>query len=269
VRYDSPAFMGFIYSASISDDGSNWGTMLRYANEFNGFRVAAGIGYEHYGQVTAQPNCFAVTGVTTCANPPGYGPANQFNPAPNVDGWGIGLSGLHVPTGLFLQGHYIHVDFDEDDPTTPGPSNSWWGQNASGRIPAEQFLIQGGISKNWFGWGNTAVFGEWSISRGWGAEGGPLQPLGRTFSNAINPGSTTVAGVTGSEVTMYGFGITQIVDAAATEIFLDARHFSADVTCLATPGSNCSAQGAVGTNTHERLQTEDFWAVIGGARVKF
>jgi hypothetical protein len=44
VRYDSPAIGGFVLSASIMEDGSNWGTMLRYANEWNGFRLAAGIG---------------------------------------------------------------------------------------------------------------------------------------------------------------------------------------------------------------------------------
>ncbi len=40
VRYDSPAYHGFIYSASINEAGDYWGTMLRYANEFNGVRLA-------------------------------------------------------------------------------------------------------------------------------------------------------------------------------------------------------------------------------------
>jgi hypothetical protein len=263
VRYDSPAFMGFIYSASITDDGSNWGTMLRYANEFSGFRVAAGIGYEHYGQVTAQANCFVVGGA--CANPPGFGPANQFNPAPDVNAWGVGLSGLHVPTGLFLQGHYIHVDFDENDPTTAGPGNSWWAQGGAGRIPAEQWLIQGGITKNWFGFGNTALYAEYSESRGWGASGGPQAPNGLNYGVSTTPGATAVNGVTDSKVTMYGFGVTQNLDAASTEMYLDWRHFSADITCSAA--ANCS--GAAGSAPGTKLQTEDFWVVIGGARLKF
>jgi hypothetical protein len=270
VRYDSPVFMGFIMSSSIGDDGSNYGTMLRYAGEASGFRVAAGIGYEHYGQVAALQNCFpggpACTGV-----PPGIGsgPNNQFNPAPNVNAWGAGLSVLHVPTGLFAQGHFIAVDFDENAPTTPGPGNSWWAQNAAGRIPADQWLIQGGITKNWFGFGNTALFAEYSRSEGWGAQGGPLSPSGRNFSNATTPGATSVFGVTDSAVTMYGFGVTQNVDAAATEIYLDYRHFSADVTCSST-GANCTGAAApIGTVPLQKLQTEDFWAVIGGARLKF
>jgi len=54
VRYDAPSIAGFIFSASLADDGSNWGSMVRYANEFNGIHVAGGIGYEHFGQVAAQ-----------------------------------------------------------------------------------------------------------------------------------------------------------------------------------------------------------------------
>src|SRR6476646_6293299 len=46
VRYDSPAWHGFIYSASINEAGDYWGTMIRYANEFNGVRLAGTVGYE-------------------------------------------------------------------------------------------------------------------------------------------------------------------------------------------------------------------------------
>src|SRR5262245_15004326 len=48
VRWDSPTYQGFILSASIAEVSDQyWGVMLRYANEFNGVRVAAGIGYEN------------------------------------------------------------------------------------------------------------------------------------------------------------------------------------------------------------------------------
>jgi hypothetical protein len=273
VRYDSPVYQGFILSGSVGDDGSNYGTMLRYANEVSGFRIAAGIGYEHYGQVAAQQNC-TLTGTICTLNAPGFGPANQANPAPNVNAWGGALSLLHVPTGLFVQGHYIAADFDENAPTTLGPGNSWWGQNAQGRIPADQWMLQGGMTRNWFGFGNTAVFAEWSRSEGWGAAGGPQAATGRTYSNGSPgtitiPGATTIFGVTDTVVTMYGFGITQNVDAAATEIYLDYRHFSADITCSAT-GANCTGGvAAIGAVPLQKLQTEDFWTVIGGARLKF
>ena len=46
VRYTSPTWMGFIFDSSIAERGDYWGSMLRYAGEFSGFRIAAGIGYE-------------------------------------------------------------------------------------------------------------------------------------------------------------------------------------------------------------------------------
>jgi len=67
----------------------------------------------------------------------------------------------------------------------------------------------------------------------------------------------TVNGVTDTEMTVWGAGITQNIDAAATELYVNWRHFSADVTCN---GAAC-----VGG----KLAIEDFDAVIGGARVKF
>jgi hypothetical protein len=65
---------------------------------------------------------------------------------------------------------------------------------------------------------------------------------------------------------VWGIGITQNIDAAATELYLDARHFSADVSCVnsATVGQ-CDGAGATAT----KLSTEDGIFVIGGARLKF
>jgi hypothetical protein len=52
-----------------------------------------------------------------------------------------------------------------------------------------------------------------------------------------------VFGIRDTELTMFGFGIQQNVDAAAAELFLDARHFSANVSCSAT-GLNCTGAAA-------------------------
>ncbi len=60
--------------------------------------------------------------------------------------------------------------------------------------------------------------------------------------------------MTDTDLTVWGLGITQNIDAAATELYLNWRHFSADI----------KANG--GTLS---VPTEDFDAIIGGARVKF
>jgi len=56
----------------------------------------------------------------------------------------------------------------------------------------------------------------------------PLAPNGISCSNLTSPGAQAVDGVTNSEVTMYGFGVTQNVDSAVTDFYLDYQHFSAD-----------------------------------------
>jgi len=248
LRYDSPSLHGFIFSASIAEAGDYWGTMLRYANEFNGVRVAAGIGYEKITDRTTSAACVTVAPAqTTCATGTGAGPSDLGAVEPEVEAWGGSLAVLHVPTGLFAQGHYLAADF--------GAGNSaYWAQVAN-KADATQWLIQVGITRNWFGIGNTAIFAEYSKNEDWGAGNG----AGRTYSNAAIPGSTTISGVTGTDMTVWGFGVTQNLDAAATELYLDYRHFSADITCSAA----CVAGGTTS------LSSDDFGVVIGGARVKF
>ena len=68
-------------------------------------------------------------------------------------------------------------------------------------------------------------------------------------------GAVDVVGVTDTRLTVWGMGITQNIDAAATELYLNYRHFSADIT----------AGGADPFG----VPTEDFDAVIAGARMKF
>jgi hypothetical protein len=268
VRWDSPTVAGFILTASIMEDGSNWGTMLRYANEFNGFRVAAGIGYEHWSQLTASNGCLNGAPATGA---PCAGPADLANPRPDVAGWGAGLSVLHVPTGLFAQGHYMAVDYNSDNTMSGNQfgAGTFWGDTKNGRIPANQFMIQAGITKNWFGFGNTAIFGEYVRSEHFGAAGAAAGPSGASYSVAGLPGGTPVFGVSDTALNVWGAGITQNLDAAATELYLDWRHFDASITCSST-GVNCQgAAAAIGTVPLQKLQTESFDAIIGGARVKF
>jgi hypothetical protein len=248
LRYDSPVFGGFTFSASIGEAGDYWGAMLRYAGEFSGFRVAAGIGYENVYDKQTAAACIGVNNPvsTSCVNLPGAGPDNLNDPALDgeVKAWGAGLSLLHVPSGLFAQGHYMAADFSGTG------ASGYWGQVAN-KADADQWLIQAGIAKNWFGLGNTALYGEYSKSNDWGAGLG----TGRNYSNATIPGALAVNGVTDTELTVWGLGIVQNIDAAASTLYLSYRNFSADITA--------------GGNEPVQLQVEDFHAVIGGAVVRF
>src|SRR5215471_17625224 len=237
VRYDSPSWHGFIYSASIAEAGDYWGTMIRYANEFQGFRLAGTVGYER---------------VTDISTPGVVDPANAAftGNRPDITVWGFALSAMHVPTGLFVQGHYNHADFGGN---VIGAPSGYWGESTVNKKPADQWLIQAGISKNWFGYGNTSVYGEYGVADDWGADittggGTSLGCTGTIGRNFGTPGGTNgftaVNGVTSTEMKMWGFGIAQNISAAATDLYLGYRHFDADITCTAADAGGNTCAGA-------------------------
>ena len=143
--------------------------------------------------------------------------------------------------------------------------------------PASQWIIQAGISKNWFGSGNTSIYGEYGIADDWGAAS-----AGRNFANSAisaatcpNPAGnsacsasllnfTPVNGVIDTEMRVWGFGIVQKFDAAATDIYLGYRHFDADVVCNT---ANCGSRGDGSTNG--KLPTQGIDVIVMGARVLF
>jgi hypothetical protein len=265
VRYDSPNWHGFIYSASIAEAGDFWGHMLRYAGEFSGIRIAAGIGYERS---------------TDRATPATLDPTGAFwiSALPNIQAWGFALSAIHIPSGLFIQGHWTAADYNNGGHI----ANAYWG-SAGGitKKDTTQWLIQGGVSKNWFGLGNTAVYGEYGRATDWGAES-----LGRNFAGSTSTAScvvggaggtanavcsstiqnfSTVNGVTDTELTIVGLGITQNVDAAASTLYLGYRRSQADITCT---GAGATCAGAAG-GAAKTLPTEDIHVIAGGAVVRF
>jgi hypothetical protein len=257
VRYDSPSWHGFIYSASIAEAGDYWGTMIRYANEFQGFRLAGTVGYER---------------VTDIATPGIVDPANvaYIGNRPDITVWGFALSAMHVPTGLFVQGHYNHADYGN---AIVGAASGYWGQASTNAKPADHWIIQAGISKNFFGYGNTSAYGEYGVADDWGAaftNGGTT--IGRNFSAPANTtGFTAVNGVTSSEVRMWGIGVVQNFAASATDLYLGYRHFDADIKCAdVIRAATCTGGVAPGTAfTTNKLQTEGIDVIAVGARVLF
>jgi hypothetical protein len=250
VRYTSPTWQGFIFDASIAEAGDYWGSMLRYAGEFSGFRIAAGIGYERSRDratpATLDPTAAAFVG-----------------PRPDVEAWGGGVSVMHVPSGLFVQGHYQTADYND-----PGHiANGYWG-SAGGATKKEwsHWLIQGGIAKNWFGIGNTALYGEYGRSSNFGAESAgrnypATSAFAAPFTGTATNNFTAVNGVTDTDLRIWGLGITQNVDAAASTLYLGYRNFDADISCRV----NC----LTGAGAPSKLDTEQTHVIVGGALVRF
>jgi hypothetical protein len=269
IKYTSPAFMGFIFDASIGealkvasstiDDpagqltnvGRVMGVNLKYAGEFSGFRVAAGVGAEWAksnendgGPAFSDPDGVLGLGGGTAANP--YGVKGSNVSSDNVY-WAAALSLMHVPSGLFVQGDYLKATMAAQNPAD--------GSFAADR-DATRWNLMGGISKNWFGLGNTVLFGEYGVSHNfkWAKN---TFTVGGACGIASVPCTVDTAGVTvtapggakGDRLSYFGLGFVQNIDAAAMELYVDWRRYDAKDPATA--------------------KLDDIDVVIGGARVKF
>ncbi|MEO0798715.1 MAG: hypothetical protein AAFY53_05870 [Pseudomonadota bacterium] len=120
IRYISPTLMGFTFSASWGEDDT-WSVAGRYAGEFNGIRVAGGIGYKDIVDDVA---------------------GSAFN---TNDGYQLGMSAsvLHVPTGLYLTGQYGENGDDVRDET----DHNWY--------------VTAGIARKFIALGRTNIYGKY------------------------------------------------------------------------------------------------------------
>ena len=193
VYYRTPTLAGFVLSAGWShgtqdsvtwvdaddlatykyDDADEaWEVALRYAGEFNGVRIAAGIGYRHEKDNTA-----------TFKEVPGPDPIPPTDDRADADIWLGSGSIMHTPTGLFVSGGYARMDSENNSKDQDG----WW--------------VMAGIEKNFFGPGNTTLFGEYSEV---------------DFKNAAKDGN------------YWGLGVVQQIDAAAADLYLNFRNYELD-----------------------------------------
>ena len=213
INYTTPNVAGF-QAAAAWGENDVWDVALRYAGEFSGVRLAAGIGYGSnlggLGEVTADI------------------PANAGKAVPTLLKGSASV--MHLATGLYLTGAYIRQDNDNGTPDIT------------------MYYVNGGIAKNWTGLGNTVLYGEYArVDDGVSCGAGSCQPFGGNANDLIDS----------SEATVWGLGIVQHIDAAAMEVFLAYRNYSASVT------------SAPGNDLNGKVNYNDFDVVMGGARIRF
>ena len=272
VKYVSPTFFGFTASTAWGEDDF-WDTTLRYAGEFNGVRLAAGIGYKkQYDNIgkTGSDGDQCADKAETKANNAGKN-VNSNVSAVNCDVISGSASIMHVPTGLFVTGAYSRYDDHNRKAmylATNGATNvkdidTYW-------------QIQAGIEQNWFGFGKTTLYGEYAQHRvGAGLTNGTNTDAGASgvggaascgFGAATGSTNTPGTGIQGglgclasANVDLWGLGINQEISAAAMDLYLSYRHFDPDVKTSATGTST----GAVSA------QIKSFDAVMMGAIIRF
>jgi hypothetical protein len=159
---------------------------------------------------------------------------------------------MHVPTGLYVYSAYgQQIDLNRRDLFQAPVDNV-----------DRSYYVQAGIERKFFEVGKTTMFAEYQHDH----VGAGVNPRTSGILNAtalgptpLPPGDTSYDRIAQTEINTFGLGFNQSIDAAALNLYLAGRVFSADVFTSAT-GVDA---GAVQT------PIEDFVAIMGGAKIDF
>jgi hypothetical protein len=223
---------------------------------FGGFSASASWGEDDIGALSARyagefngVKLSAAIGYYETTNDNGTGAKEVFEKArggKQASALQIGAYVQHVPTGLFVYGAYGH---DYNDVT--GGRNSLNVQQKD----AESFYIKAGIRQRWSSLGHSVLYGEYGENND-------------KLSNDLWRG-----GATSSNLEQWGVGFVQEVDAAAMALFMNYRHYSADLTCNGQAGLNASfcsnAVGATTTRAAGKYSFDDAQLFKIGALINF
>jgi len=242
VRYDSPVWMGAGFSASWGEDDF-WDVALRYATRGRGFRLAFGVGYsedtDEEEDTLGWPRAGSSGGKTLVRELKGS------------------ASLLHEPSGLFISGAYVPREFAGNDlgvltfacfPSGDAADVRAAGIACTSRPDFDYFWVSGGIRLNALSIGTTTLYGEYARSED------AVTGLNVSVRSAVGG---DIDYVTSSRMDIFGFGIVQSIPAAAMDIFLSYRHFSADVRGIESDGTRVIAP------------LEDADMVMAGSRIRF
>jgi hypothetical protein len=243
IMYTTPTWHGFSFGTSFGEDNF-WDASARYAGEWHGFRVAAAAAYRMYED--REPDQVVL------------GPPDGRVGDTERRQWLGSASVMHLATGLFASGSLMqyqwhgtnaHEIFDLNPNVNRPDTNLWW--------------VDVGIQKNWTGWGNTTFYGEYGrvndgmtglVAAAPGTTGGAiLSGLGPLGARGV---------VVDSEMSWWGLGAVQTIDAAAMDLYIGYRRYTADATLGASAnvaGSPVQITGGL----------EDIWYVQAGARIQF
>ena len=228
VKYDTPVLGGFSASASWGENDA-WAVSGRYAADYTTYKVAAAIAYFDTTDNAIDAFGLALGQPTTFGGPSYRRHAGALQTAGYIQ---------HKPTGLFLYGVYAK-DFNGDI-LSPAEIAAY-----GAKRDADDFYIKAGIRQKWTTLGHTVLYGEYGE----------------------NNDKTTVAlhagGVTGSNITQWGVGLVQDIDAAAMQTWLIYRNFSAEQSCkVGATNADCVA-GVAGKAGKVGFQDIDIFKVGG------
>jgi predicted porin len=238
VRYDTPTYWGFQLSGAFGEDDF-WDVALRYSTEHHGFRVAAGVGYRWF--YDREPDVLVV------------GPPAEKLADTGRRQWLASGSVMHIATGLFVSGAYTNYEFHGANANERFGGVTGVGPN---RPDIPLWWVDAGIQKNWTGWGATTFYGEYGHF-----DDGTVGLLASVAYPGLGPaaggGFLGAPVVLDSEVTWWGAGAVQKIDAAAMDVYIAYRQYQADAVISGGPANQIPG----GFN--------DIWFIQAGARIQF
>ncbi|MGL4395356.1 MAG: porin [Hyphomicrobium sp.] len=241
VKYDTPSMAGFVATAAWGED-DHWDVGLRYAGEFGGFKLGAGIAYGENRENTALSGqvgfeCLA-QGAGALASGTSDASCNQI---------GGSVSVMHVQSGI-----YVNFGAGQLQDDLIGRTDRFQGTGADDE--STFYAVEAGIEQKWNELGKTTIFGQYYQN-----DGGANARRNLAAGDAANP-FAGASRIFETELTSYGGGVVQGIDAAAMSLYVFYRHYEADVTALS---------GTTGAGARGQASLEDLDVVMGGAIIKF
>jgi|CXWK01.1.fsa_nt_gi predicted porin len=241
VRYETPAWSGFVASASWGMDDV-WDVALRYTGDGLGFKYVAGIGYgEVLDDAQTQTVCVGSTlGTSSDAR---------------CHNFGGSLSVLHEATGLFVN---VGAGLKTDDRLRHSALFTGTGADNDQTF----WAIQAGVEKKFNSFGKTTIYGEYYDYDGGANQRRTIDGTDGGVADALNPFATGDSAIWATGLEMWGAGIAQSFDKAALLLYLSYRHYEADLTLRQIVGGS-----AAGLTAGAGL--EDLDVVLAGGLIKF
>jgi hypothetical protein len=200
IRYDAPRFSGQWGNVDLSvawGDDDFFDTAIEHGINYNDWRFRFGAGYLHD---------------TTEGRPGGRRDRQEYKGSASL---------LHIPTGLFGTVAYVHRSFHGlerfDDPGTPG---AVYGENTAGHVtppgtnrpPLDYFYSAFGLRRQYWSLGDTSIYGEYA-------------QVDDAITGLHEAGMDEV---TDSTLQMFGFAISQDIDAAGMDLYAGFRFYTFD-----------------------------------------
>ncbi len=206
VRYDTPTIAGFTGIWNWGEDNT-WEVGLRYKGEFGDFKMAAAMAYGSNSDIVSQsPGFFCVGNNRDSSTDPAIVDTSIRDR--DCHQLGGSVSVMHDPTGLYvnLAGGYLQDDLIASDPGAVAI-------RPFVKDRSEFYAIEAGLERKFFEVGKTTISAQYYHN-----EGGSQD---RNFNDNGDIVETLVEA--------YSIGVVQGLDNAATHLYLQWRHFQADV----------------------------------------